>query len=162
MIRHARGADRAGIAAVTIAAFAGPAEAALVERLRADGDSLFELVACEDDIVVGHIQFSRLFADRLGLYAALAPLCVDPARQRSGIGQRLVRAGLENAKEFGAHGLLVLGDPAYYGRFGFSAPAAAQVRAPYAGHPAFQALALEPDAFDQPLMVAYPGAFDGD
>jgi len=53
----------------------------------------------------------------------------------------------------------VLGAPAYYGRFGFSADAAALVEAPFRGQPAFMALALGDGAFDYPLRVAYPDAF---
>jgi putative acetyltransferase len=161
MIRYARESDRPAIAAVVEAAFGQPDEARLVERLRAEGDVLFELVAEADGEVAGHILFSRLWADRLEMFAALAPLAVRPERQRTGLGSALVRAGLESAREFGAHGVLVLGHPAYYPRFGFSAEAAARVAAPYAGQPTFMALALEDGAFDRPLSVAYPDAFNG-
>jgi putative acetyltransferase len=130
-----------------------------VERLRKDGDVLFELVSAEGEALTGHILFSRLWADRYELFAALAPMAVRPDRQGQGLGSDLVRRGLECAREFGAHGVLVLGHPAYYPRFGFSAQAAATVKAPYAGSPAFMALALEPGAFDGPLTVAYPDAF---
>ena len=159
MIRYARPEDHARIAEVVAQAFGQPAEAELVARLRTDGDAMFELVAVEEGDVVGHVLFSRLWADRSELFAALAPLAVRPDRQRSGLGGGLVRAGLEAARDFGAHGVLVLGDPAYYPRFGFSAAAAAQVQAPFRGLPAFMALALEDGAFDQPLTVAYPNAF---
>ena len=84
------------------------------------------------------------------------------AKQGQGLGSTLVRRGVECAREFGCHGLLVLGDPAYYGRFGFSAEAAREVAAPFRGQPAFQALALEEGAFSAPISVAYPDAFAGD
>jgi putative acetyltransferase len=161
MIRYARPADHAAIAAVVSAAFRTADEARLVARLRADQDALFEMVAEQAGEVVGHVMFSRLWADRDEMFAALAPLTVRPELQRTGLGSGLVRAGLEMAKEFGVHGVLVLGDPAFYPRFGFSAEAAARVSAPYAGQPAFMALALEPGAFDAPISVAYPDAFDG-
>jgi putative acetyltransferase len=159
MIRYARPGDRAAIAEILTAAFGRADEARLVERLRADEDAIFELVAEEAGAIAGHIFFSRLWADRTGLYGALAPLAVRPERQREGLGSNLVRTGLECAREFGCHGLLVLGDPAYYGRFGFSADEARGVVAPYRGLPAFQALALEEGAFSAPLSVAYPDAF---
>ena len=60
MIRHARAADHPAIAEVNELAFGGTDEARLIERLRADGDVLFELVAVEDGAVTGHILFSRL------------------------------------------------------------------------------------------------------
>lgn len=159
MIRYATPADHEPIAAVIAAAFGRPAEADLVEQLRADGDAMFELVAEEAGDIVGHVLFSRLWADRDDLYAALAPLAVQPGRQRVGLGAALVRAGLEAAQQFGAAGVLVLGDPAYYGRFGFSHEAAAHVTCPYSGLAALQALALHPGTFDSALTVAYPNAF---
>lgn len=159
MIRYARPADRPAIAQVVEAAFGQADEARLVERLRASGDALFELVSDDGGDVNGHILFSRLWADSQHLYAALAPLAVRPGLQRAGVGSALVRASLDSAREFGAHGIIVLGHPAYYPRFGFSADAAAQVRSVYAGGPGFMALALEPGAFDAPLSVSYPDAF---
>ncbi|WP_296600598.1 GNAT family N-acetyltransferase [Phenylobacterium sp.] len=159
MIRFARAADRPAIAEVVEAAFGQPDEARLVERLRADGDVILELVAETDGRLDGHILLSRLWADSAALYAALAPLAVRPDLQRTGVGSSLARAAVEQAREFGAHGIIVLGDPAYYPRFGFSAGAAANVKSVYAGGPAFMALALEPDAFEAPLSVIYPDAF---
>ncbi|WP_411286429.1 GNAT family N-acetyltransferase [Phenylobacterium sp.] len=161
MIRLARPADHPAIAAVVEAAFAKPDEARLVERLRADGDVVFELVSEDGGEITGHILFSRLWADRYEMFAALAPLAVRPDLQRGGLGSRLTRAGLDTLREFGAHGVLVLGHPAYYPRFGFSAEAAGRVRAPYSGSPSFMALALADGAFDAPISVAYPDAFAG-
>ncbi|MFL5295534.1 MAG: GNAT family N-acetyltransferase [Phenylobacterium sp.] len=160
MIRHANVGDHPAIDEVLRGAFGRGDEAELTVRLRTAQDSLFELVAVEEGVVVGHILMSRLWADREGLYAALAPLSVRPDRQRSGLGSALVRAGLDSARDFGCHGVLVLGDPAYYGRFGFSAEDARGVAGPFAGLPAFQALALEEFAFARPLTTAYPDAFE--
>jgi putative acetyltransferase len=159
MIRYARPGDHAGIDEVLRAAFGRAEEAELAQRLRADEDVLFELVAHEDGAVVGHILMSRLWADSDGLYAALAPLSVRPDRQRTGLGSALVQASLESAREFGCHGVLVLGDPAYYGRFGFSADHAREVSSPFRGLAAFQALPLEEAAFARPLTAVYPDAF---
>lgn len=161
MIRYARPDDHPAIAEVNELAFGGPDEARLVERLRADGDVLFELVAVEDSEVTGHILFSRLFADRSELFAALAPMAVRPGLQRAGTGSALVRAALDAAREVGAHGVLVLGHREYYPRFGFLAETATNVVSPYSGSPSFMALALERGAFDRPLSVAYPDAFSG-
>lgn len=161
MIRHARASDHDAIAGILEAAFSQADEARLVDRLRADGDVLFELVAEREAQVVGHILYSRLWADRADLFAALAPVAVAPAVQNGGLGSALVRRGQETAREFGAHGVLVLGHPAYYPRFGFSRAAAATVASPYSASPAFMAAELEPGAFDTPLTVAYPAAFSG-
>ncbi|HXA41115.1 MAG TPA: hypothetical protein VNW53_19095, partial [Phenylobacterium sp.] len=63
MIRYARPGDRAAIAEILTAAFGRADEARLVERLRADEDAIFELVAEEAGAIAGHIFFSRLWAD---------------------------------------------------------------------------------------------------
>jgi putative acetyltransferase len=162
-IRHARASDHPAIAEIIERAFTeefGQSnEAALVRRLRDDGDVLFELVAEAEDSLVGHILFSRLWAGNGHLYAALAPMAVRPGLQKAGLGSSLVNAGLSHLGELGVRGVLVLGHPKYYPRFGFTAEAAAQVRSPYSGSPSFMALALEADAFDEAFTVAYPAAF---
>lgn len=160
MIRFARAGDRTAIAALVEHAFGQPDEARLVERLRDSGDLMFELVAEHDGEIAGHLVFSRLWADSQNLYAALAPVAVSPARQRTGVGSALIRASLAQAREFGVHGVLVLGHPAYYPRFGFSAADAANVRSAYAGRPSYMALALEPGAFEAPITVSYSDAFE--
>lgn len=162
-IRHVRAADHPAIAEITERAFTAEFgqsnEAELVRRLRDDGDVLFELVAEAEDGLVGHILFSRLWAGNGQLYAALAPMAVRPGLQKAGIGSALIGAGLSHLGELGVRGVLVLGHAQYYPRFGFTAEAATQVRAPYSGSPAFMALALETGAFDEPFSVAYPAAF---
>ncbi len=122
---------------------------------------MFELVEEEAGVVTGHVVFSRLWADSQNLYAALGPLAVRPDMQGSGSGERLTRVGLDTARDFGAHAVMVVGHPTYYPRFGFSAEAARQVSCPYSGLPAFMALALEAGALDQKVVVAYPDAFGG-
>lgn len=159
MIRQARNPDHAAITELNDLAFGRPDESALIARLRGDGDVLFELVSETGGRVDGHILFSRLWADRPEMFAALAPMAVHPRRQGVGLGSDLVRVGLATAREFGVRGVLVLGHPTYYPRFGFAAQTAAHVAAPYAGSPAFMALALEAGAFDAPLAVIYPEAF---
>ncbi len=160
MIRFARAGDRPAIATLVERAFGQPDEARLVERLREGGDLMFELVSDHDGEIAGHLVFSRLWADSQNLYAALAPVAVSPALQRTGVGSALIRASLAQAREFGVHGVLVLGDPAYYPRFGFSAADAANVRSAYAGSPSYMALALEPGAFEAPITVSYSDAFE--
>lgn len=158
-IRLAAPADRAAIRQLNLEAFGRSAEADLVDRLRADGDVVFELAAEDEGAILGHILFSRLWTDSEHLYAALAPMAVTPARQRTGVGAALIRTALELCKEFGVRGVLVLGHEAYYPRFGFTTEAAGMVKAPYSGRPAFMARAVEDDAFDAPLTAAYPSAF---
>ncbi len=80
--------------------------------------------------ITGHIAFTRARLGRNPTPAwLLGPLCVLPACQRTGIGGSLVRHGLAVLKETEPGLVCVLGDPAYYGRFGFNAET--RVRPPY-------------------------------
>jgi len=149
---------REAIHALVAAAFGQADEADLVDRLRADGDALVELVAEDDGGIVGHILFSPLATDTGQRFAALAPLSVRPGRQRRGLGLMLMAAGLEACRAAGAEAVIVLGHPAYYPRAGFSARAAKTVRAPFSG-PSFMALDLTPGALERPVSVTYARAF---
>ena len=80
---------------------------------------------------VGHVLLSRMTAPVRAL--ALAPLAVATDWQRRGIGTALVEAALERARAAGSQAVFVLGDPAYYRRFGFRADLAAGFASPYAG-----------------------------
>jgi len=106
-----------------------------------------------------HIMFSRMWADGPNLYAAMAPVAVRPDVQNLGTGGRLVRAGLDAAKEFGAAAVIVLGHPSYYPRFGFSTTAAQNLNCAFSGQPAFMAVEIEAGALEQPLTIVYPDAF---
>jgi putative acetyltransferase len=160
-IRAETPADIASVRAVNLAAFPGPEEADLVDRLRADGDVVVSLVATAGGAAVGHVLFSRLPIETAGgivAGAALAPVAVLPERQRQGIGGALVREGLRRCRAAGIAAAVVLGHPGYYPRFGFSAAAAHRLRAPFSGE-AFMALALAPGALDAPGTLRYARAF---
>ena len=131
--------DVVAIRAVHEAAFRQFAEADLVDDLRAAGDSVFSLVAVENNAVIGHAMFSRLTAPFPAL--ALGPVAVLPERQRMGVGTRLIRGGIARSEAAGWSGIFVLGDPAYYRRFGFDAGKASGFISPYAG-PHLMALPL--------------------
>lgn len=125
-IRDEGPADIAGIAALTTAAFrdhphGSGQEAAIIARLRADGDLALSLVATNLDLaIVGHAAFSPVaMADGAAGWFGLGPVSVIPLRQNAGIGSALIEAGLQRLIARGARGCVVLGDPAYYARFGF-------------------------------------------
>lgn len=158
VIRPAESADHAAIHAVVAAAFRQPDEADLVDALRADGDALVELVAVEGDVVVGHILFSPLATDTGARFAALAPLAVAPDRQKDGLGTMLMQVGHELCRAAGVQAVIVLGDPAYYQRVGYSAEAARSIKAPFSG-PSLMALALKPGALEGPVTATYAKAF---
>jgi putative acetyltransferase len=139
IIREEIAADRAAVREVVSLAFGHTVEADLVDRLRADGDAAIALVAVEHGRIVGHIMFSPLGAPFRAL--ALAPVAVLPGRQRQGIGSALIEAGLARAAKAGCEGVFVLGEPAFYRRFGFEPGLAAGFQSLYAG-PYLMALAL--------------------
>jgi putative acetyltransferase len=151
--------DRAAVRAIQEAAFGARAEADLVDALRRDGDLVLSLVARADGGPVGHVAFSRLAMPETGARGvALAPLAVKPSFQRQGIGAALVREALATLASAGEDVVLVLGDPAYYGRFGFAAAAAQALRTPYDG-PYLQALALSDAGRAARGRVRYAAAF---
>jgi putative acetyltransferase len=126
-VRDEHATDRGRIEALLAEAFGRPDEAMIVARLRADGDMVLALVAEFEGDLVGYIAFSKVEATINGhaLKAlALAPLAVSSARRGDGIGSALVAAGLEAAGAAGFEAVFVVGDPAYYERFGFTAAAA--------------------------------------
>lgn len=126
-IRTERPEDAAAIAAITTAAFedaphAGGNEARVVETLRRSGALTLSLVAVEEGgFPVGHIAFSPVrIAGQAGQWFALGPVSVRPDRQRQGLGGALIREGLARLERLGAQGCVLLGEPAYYSRFGFA------------------------------------------
>ena len=111
---------------VNARAFGQPAEAKLVDTLRAANAATLSLVAERDGRVVGHILFSPVRVEGEGasfVAQGLAPMAVDPDHQREGIGSLLVRAGLDASRCAGHPIVFVLGHPDYYPRFGFAAAA---------------------------------------
>ncbi|WP_458759549.1 GNAT family N-acetyltransferase [Afipia sp. TerB] len=147
---------------MTRAAFGGDDEADLVDRLRADGDLILSLVAEQDDRIVGHVAFSRLSIthdSHVTSGVSLAPVGVLPGMQRKGAGSALIEAGHDQLRYAGETVVFVLGDPAYYSRFGYSLDGADAFDCAYAG-PHFQWLRLSPQA-PAAGVIAYAPAFDG-
>ena len=107
---------------IEAAAFERPNEARLVDELRASARPILSLVALSAGEIVGHAFFSPVtledHADAPPL-GALAPLAVEPAHQGQGVGSALVRAGLEACSAHDWRAVFLVGNPAYYGRFGF-------------------------------------------
>jgi len=161
MIRDATPCDFPAIRAILRHAFAQDDEANLVEQLRTDGDALVELVAASEIALQGHILYSPLRIERDGevlAAAALAPVAVLPAFQRTGLGKALIAAGNARCAALGCAAIIVLGHPDYYPQFGFSARAAESLEAPFSG-PAFMALELRPEALRAGGRVRYAKAF---
>lgn len=144
-IRPERAGDAAAIRAVHAAAFPTTVEAGLVDALREARRLAVSLVAEEAGAVIGHVALSHVSSSdasdaRRGL--GLAPIAVLPARQRTGIGGRLVRAGLAASAEAGFDFVVVLGDPRYYHRFGFQRASQHGLGNEYGAGAEFQVMAL--------------------
>lgn len=125
IVRPEHAADIDAIRRLTETAFrtaphADGTEHLIIDRLRAAGALTLSLVAEAEGAVVGHAAFSPVAVSDGSLgWFGLGPISVDPARQGEGIGGTLVREGLRQLQARGASGCVLLGDPGYYGRFGF-------------------------------------------
>ena len=122
--------------------FSRQTEHLIVRGLREAGALNLSLVATMVGRVVGHVAFSPVtIGAQDPAWCGLGPVSVMPAHQRSGIGSSLIRSGLRRVRERGVAGCVVLGDPAYYSRFGFAPHAGLVYPGPPASH--FMALALD-------------------
>ena len=123
---------------------------------------LLSLVARLDGDLVGHVAFSRVVVDDPGGPAgavSLAPVAVQPDLQNRGVGSELIETGLDMLQDRGEAVVLVVGNPAYYTRFGFSCAAGERYPNEYSG-PHFMAMLLTgPDSAPQG-PVTYPDAFE--
>lgn len=122
MIRPERPGEETAIHEVEAAAFGQELEPRIVDEVRAGGAFIPELslVAEEGGTIVGHVMVSRGYVEPSGAeILLLGPIGVLPVRQGEGIGRALVEAALSGARELGAPCVALVGDPAFYERFGF-------------------------------------------
>ena len=126
--------DIQSIRKVNLAAFPGPDEAGLVEKLRSNKSFVFSFVALMGGEVIGHILFSpvTLEPEQSTLRGAgLAPVAVLPEFQRRGIGSLLIRHGIEQCRKAGYDYIVLLGHPDYYPHFGFVPSVKYNIRCEY-------------------------------
>ena len=162
-IRDETAADHEAVHRLNASAFDTPAEARLVDRLREDGEATVSLVAIFADAIIGHILFSEVRLDgNAGVkIAGLAPMAVAAEFRRRGIGSALVEAGLQRCRDIGYDAVVVLGEPAFYSRFGFRPAVEFGLGSEY-DVPAeyFMALELHPQALQEASgRVRYARAF---
>jgi len=162
-IRPETPADLHAIHEVNRLAFGQDAEADLVDGLRAGGFVRLSLVAEVEGQIVGHILFGTVtIHTETGVVeaVALALMAVSPTHQRQGIGSKLVEEGLRLCREAGHRIVLVLGHPAFYPRFGFSASLAVPLTSPFGGDDSRMAAELVPGALAGVVgRVEYPPPF---
>lgn len=156
--------DLPGIRLVNKRAFRTQTEAGLVDLCRQRGKITLSLVAILEGQVVGHVLFTPVSLNppnsgKRGL--GIGPIAVLPEYQRTGVGSRLMRAGLEHVRRLDYGFVVLLGDPAYYSRFGFMPARAFGLSSDYGDGDEFQALELRPGALtDMAGKVKYIPEFE--
>jgi putative acetyltransferase len=127
VIRNETSADVQKIEAVTTSAFLNAAhtshtEQHIVNALRRAGKLAISLVAEADGTLIGHVAISPVsISDGTSGWFGLGPISVLPHLQGRGVGSELIRQALRALRARGACGCVVLGEPRYYGKFGFQA-----------------------------------------
>lgn len=135
-IRLATPADVPAIDALLRASFAAPDEAMLVQRLCIAGDMVLTMIAEDAGEVAGVAVFSRMAVEVAGkpvASVALAPVAVASGWRRQGIGEAMIAGGHDVLARAGYLVSFVLGEPGYYGRFGYERDWAAGFDSRYAG-----------------------------
>lgn len=160
LIRLETAADVGPIRELLEEVFPGQGEADLVEALRREGDLVLSLVAERDGHVIGNVVLSRLLIEGDGdpsPAVALAPLAVYPEYQHRGIATLLLREAHACLAYMGERLSVVLGEPDYYGKFGYSHRRAARFDSVYQS-PFLLALSFGEAPWEGRLV--YPPAFD--
>ncbi len=162
----------AEVDALLKASFEGDEEVQLVHRLRQDGDMAQEMVLSVEGRIAGYAALSRMRQPEGWL--CLAPVAVWPEFQRGAaapagqgkkdwqIGRRLVSDLVAATKhpEFGGNpAIVVLGQPEFYEKCGFSRARAARLKSPY---PVEYTLLAAPGSDVPAETLVYPAAFDAD
>jgi putative acetyltransferase len=161
--------EAAPVRAVELAAFPGPEEADIVDRIRSEApDGWHSLVAADQrGTIVGHLLLSPCpVIDAAGRTVAhvlaVGPMAVAPAVQRRGVGSALTTAAVGLALARAVPALVLLGYPDYYGRFGFEPARRVGLEPPAAAWPDAAWMARLLPAWDDSMAgtVRYPAAFE--
>ena len=126
VIRPESPQDAVAIEEVTRQAFAShphsrQTEQFIVRALREADALAISLVAELPGKVVGHAAFSPVaVADGSAGWFGVGPISVLPSLQKQGIGRSLMESGMSILRQRGAAGCVLVGEPAFYGRFGFA------------------------------------------
>jgi putative acetyltransferase len=117
--------DAAAVREIHRLAFGRQAEADIVDAVRIAKGAVLSMVAADLDTggLTGHVLYTRVCVrvqnDEDTSLLGLAPVAVLPSHQGQGIGTMLIEASLERLRADGHPGVVVVGDPHYYSRFGF-------------------------------------------
>lgn len=119
VLRAEQAGDADAIDRIVLAAFGPGRFAKTAERLREGGSVAAGFVTCVDGRPVGSV---RLWSIRVGGTPCvfLGPIAVERSERSEGLGAAMVQACIDQAREAGAAGILLVGDAPYFGRFGFA------------------------------------------
>ncbi len=162
LIREEKPEDIAGIRSVVSAAFARMAEADIVDILRQRAQPFISLVAEHEGQIVGHILFTPVSLSGADTtLMGLAPMAVAPQYQVRGVGTALVLTGFEHLRLQGTTGVVVVGHPGYYPRFGFAPGSSFGLKSEYnVPDDVFMACELDPGSLQGVSgLVSYHPAF---
>jgi len=122
----------------TFTASEGAEEGALIGALVRDQletlapEDRLVCLALEDGQLAGAIVFTPLvYAEDPRRVALLSPAAVATARQGQGVGQALIRFGLDTLRQAGWDIAVTYGDPGFYGKVGFAPVDEATLPAPH-------------------------------
>lgn len=110
--------DQASVDALVMAAFGPGRFAKTAERLREGSLPVAGFVGHEGGRVIGSVRLWPIIVGQTGALF-LGPIAVDADRRSAGVGAELVEACIDHAKMAGTGGVLLVGDHAYFDRFGF-------------------------------------------
>ncbi|MCW4032557.1 MAG: N-acetyltransferase [Candidatus Bathyarchaeota archaeon] len=165
IVRREKEEDFKSIYEINEQAFKQKDESELIERIRNNKNFIPELslVAEENGKIIGHILFSKIkiIGEKKYESLALAPMAILPELQRKGIGGRLIKEGLNKARELGFDSVIVLGHKDYYPRFGFERASKWDIKCPFkVPDEAFMAIELNIGVLaNKSGIVEYPEEF---
>lgn len=122
-------ADAPAVDALVLGAFGPGRFAKTAERLREQAEIEAGFVVREGGRIIGSVRLWRVaVGDTAGLF--LGPIAVDAASRRAGLGADLVAACIAHARAVETGGVLLVGDPPYFSRFGFTVASEARLPGP--------------------------------
>ena len=146
IVRPEQPGDIPEIRTLLASCFPTNGEARLVDALRGAARLPVSLVADVGGVIVGHVAFSPVSSAKGAKGVGLGPIAVAGQHRRQGIAEMLVQEGMSACREAGFGWAVVLGEPAYYSRFGFHPASACGLSDEYGGGDAFQVVELSPGA----------------
>jgi len=95
-----------------------------------DNKEIICIGAYKEELIIGAIFFTRLEFSELTNVYMLAPVAVSPSHQGCGVGQGLIKYGLQELKDRSVAMVVTYGDPSFYSKVGFQALSEAVIQAP--------------------------------